>query len=217
MTGYLLTPVPGARRAEAPAPAPRRQVRIPAQALRSTTSAASALSTTARAAVVFPPIVLELRSHARYGPDGPLSRREREVLAHMRGGASTNAIAKALVLSPKTVKSHKMRIAKALGSNGEAAHSVAIAYARRVVRPQRDARPPVWWPLPLREQQIIDLVIRGLSNTEAGHVLHLSEDTVKTYLRRLYKRIGAKSRVHAVEILLGHGLLTVTLAPGAPR
>ncbi|MFD1532813.1 DNA-binding response regulator [Pseudonocardia aurantiaca] len=53
-----------------------------------------------------------------------------------------------------------------------------------------------------RELQVLRGMTRGLSNGEIARELHLSEDTVKTHARRLFRKLGAGCRAHAV----AHGL-----------
>ncbi len=49
-----------------------------------------------------------------------------------------------------------------------------------------------------REQEVLKLVADGYSNTMiAGH-LHLSENTVKTYVENLLSRLNARNRAEAV-------------------
>jgi len=38
----------------------------------------------------------------------------------------------------------------------------------------------------------------GKSNAEIGRDLYLSEDTVKTHARRLFRKLGVRDRAHAV-------------------
>jgi DNA-binding NarL/FixJ family response regulator len=59
-----------------------------------------------------------------------------------------------------------------------------------------------------REQQVLDRMSRGASNPEIGRELYLSEDTVKSHARRLFRKIGARDRGHAVRIGFELGLLT---------
>ena len=58
-----------------------------------------------------------------------------------------------------------------------------------------------------RELQILQGMSRGRSNGAIGRELHLSEDTVKTHARRLFNKIGALDRAHAVALGLRAGLL----------
>lgn len=64
--------------------------------------------------------------------------------------------------------------------------------------------PPV---LTEREQQVLDGMSRGLSNAEIGRELFLSEDTVKTHARRLFRKVGAADRAQAVALGFRWGLL----------
>lgn len=62
-------------------------------------------------------------------------------------------------------------------------------------------------PLSEREQQVLDGMSRGLSNGEIGAELFLSEDTVKTHARRLFRKMGTHDRAHAVAQGFRWGLL----------
>lgn len=65
-------------------------------------------------------------------------------------------------------------------------------------RPTRDSSGrPV---LTEREMQVLAGMSRGRSNGEIGRDLYLSEDTVKTHARRLFRKLGASDRAHAVAI-----------------
>lgn len=61
--------------------------------------------------------------------------------------------------------------------------------------------------LSTREQQVLDGIMRGLSNAEIGRELFLTEDTVKTHARRLYRKMGAADRAAAVANGFRWGLL----------
>ena len=54
---------------------------------------------------------------------------------------------------------------------------------------------------------MLDGMSRGLSNSEIGRELYLSEDTVKTHARRLYRKLGAADRAQAVASGFRWGLL----------
>ncbi|CAM5578446.1 Protein-glutamate methylesterase/protein-glutamine glutaminase [Streptomyces californicus] len=55
--------------------------------------------------------------------------------------------------------------------------------------------------LTAREIQVLEGMSHGRSNAEIGRELFLSEDTVKTHARRLFKKLGASDRAHAVALL----------------
>ena len=48
--------------------------------------------------------------------------------------------------------------------------------------------------LTARENQILELVIEGKSNSEIGRQLHLSEGTIKNYVSTILRKSGAKNR-----------------------
>lgn len=66
-----------------------------------------------------------------------------------------------------------------------------------------------------REMATLELIAAGLSNDEIAERLYVSINTVKTYVRTAYKRIGAESRSQAVIWALGHGLGPHTDVPAA--
>lgn len=69
-----------------------------------------------------------------------------------------------------------------------------------------------------RETEVLRHMADGLSNAEIGRLLFISEDTVKTHARRLFKKLGARDRAHAVGIgyrrrILDPGAATAALTP----
>ena len=53
--------------------------------------------------------------------------------------------------------------------------------------------------LTLRQQKLMKLVAKGLTNKEIAEELHLSEYTVKNHMSRILKQLDAESRSEAVE------------------
>ncbi|MFG2692756.1 response regulator [Kitasatospora sp. NPDC048407] len=61
-----------------------------------------------------------------------------------------------------------------------------------------------------REQEVLTLIGRGLSNTEIAEHLYLSVTTVKTYVTRLLSKLNARDRVHLVILAYEAGLVTAS-------
>jgi NarL family two-component system response regulator LiaR len=76
--------------------------------------------------------------------------------------------------------------------------------AGRVIRRGRD------WPgaehgLTHRESEIVALIARGLSNRDIAERSYLSINSVKTYIRAAYRKMGVKTRPQAVLWLVRNG------------
>jgi DNA-binding NarL/FixJ family response regulator len=61
--------------------------------------------------------------------------------------------------------------------------------------------------LTLREIQILELLSEGKSNKEIAALLSISDETVKTHLKRLYDKLGAADRAQAAAIALRQNLI----------
>jgi DNA-binding NarL/FixJ family response regulator len=59
-----------------------------------------------------------------------------------------------------------------------------------------------------RELQVLRAMADGKSNAEIGRELYVSEDTVKTHARRLFRKLGARDRAHAVASGFRAGLVS---------
>jgi DNA-binding NarL/FixJ family response regulator len=59
-----------------------------------------------------------------------------------------------------------------------------------------------------REQEVLVFIARGFSNQEIAQELTLSVDTVKTHVKRIYAKLGARDRVHAVIAAYESGLIS---------
>jgi two-component system, NarL family, response regulator LiaR len=58
-----------------------------------------------------------------------------------------------------------------------------------------------------RERDILQLVVQGLSNPEIAAALFISQSTVKTHLRSIFKKLDVEHRVQAVVIAIQHDLI----------
>jgi DNA-binding NarL/FixJ family response regulator len=66
---------------------------------------------------------------------------------------------------------------------------------------------PIIEPLTPREEEVLHLLVEGLSNREIGARLHLTEGTVKNYVSAVLAKLQANDRTHAVVTALRHGLV----------
>jgi DNA-binding NarL/FixJ family response regulator len=56
-----------------------------------------------------------------------------------------------------------------------------------------------------RESEVLALITQGKSNAEVARLTYLSPNTVKSYIRSVYRKIGAESRTQAVLWGVEHG------------
>jgi len=61
--------------------------------------------------------------------------------------------------------------------------------------------------LTTRELQMLDQISNGQTNDEIAATLGLALDTVKTHMRRLYRKLGARDRPNAVALAYQRGIL----------
>jgi DNA-binding CsgD family transcriptional regulator len=59
------------------------------------------------------------------------------------------------------------------------------------------------YPLTPRENELVQLLLHGASNRRAAAMLDLSEHTVEAYLKRIFVKIGVRSRSGLVARVLG--------------
>jgi DNA-binding NarL/FixJ family response regulator len=65
-----------------------------------------------------------------------------------------------------------------------------------------------------REREVLGLIARGMSNSEIGRELFLSEATIKTYVTRVLSKLRLRSRTQAVVVAYESGLVRVGREPG---
>lgn len=49
-----------------------------------------------------------------------------------------------------------------------------------------------------REREVMRLCVQGRSSREIGELLHMGESSVKTYVMRAARKLGARNRTQAV-------------------
>jgi len=81
---------------------------------------------------------------------------------------------------------------------------LAPAVARRLIGRMRL---PVEEKLSSRELEVLGLVAGGLSNSDIGGRLHISQATVKSHLIHIFGKLGVSDRTAAVTVALQRGLI----------
>ncbi|MBA2953247.1 DNA-binding response regulator [Nocardioides sp. MAH-18] len=94
-------------------------------------------------------------------------------------------------------------LSKSLSSADLVAGIVAIHEGRQPTAPTDDGDAELTWPgqvhgLSAREAEMLTFIVRGLRNEEIARRAYLSINTVKTYIRTAYRKIGVTNRAQAV-------------------
>ncbi len=92
-------------------------------------------------------------------------------------------------------------------SAARAAAAVTRTAQSTIVAEPSTSRRPAAGELTRRELEVLSGMSHGRSNAQIGGELFLSEDTVKTHARRLFRKLGASDRAQAVAIGLRTGLI----------
>jgi DNA-binding NarL/FixJ family response regulator len=75
--------------------------------------------------------------------------------------------------------------------------------ASRKVQPE----PSTQYQLSEREQEILNLLAKGLSNADIAENLFLTEGTVRNYTSEIFKKLSVADRTQAVVVAIKHGLV----------
>ncbi|HZH16418.1 MAG TPA: response regulator transcription factor [Archangium sp.] len=71
------------------------------------------------------------------------------------------------------------------------------------------ASEPLLKPLSNRETELLQLIAKGVSNSEAARLLNLSKATIRTHLEHIYQKLEVTNRVEAVTEGIRKGLISV--------
>lgn len=75
------------------------------------------------------------------------------------------------------------------------AHEVTCPTCRQVAHQPPTKGELLGKALTLREEQVVGLIVEGLSNPEIGVRLHLDRGTIRIYVSRIFAKTGCKNRV----------------------
>src|SRR4030095_3102480 len=70
--------------------------------------------------------------------------------------------------------------------------------------------------LSAREVEVLQMIAYGSTNREVAEALHISPQTVKTYLERIFTKLGVSDRTPAVGVALKAGLRERCVSGGEP-
>jgi DNA-binding NarL/FixJ family response regulator len=85
---------------------------------------------------------------------------------------------------------------------------VVEQFARMPGPRRRTDVPPEVSGLTPREREVLELLVRGLSNTEICRSLVITDATAKTHVARVLQKLGVRDRVQVVIYAYEHGLAT---------
>ncbi len=85
------------------------------------------------------------------------------------------------------------------------------ALAGRVAMTAAHLQSGEFWPgarlgLTQRESEVLELMVRGLSNRAIGQRLYIGEETVKTHARGVYRKLEVADRAQAIAAALREGI-----------
>lgn len=67
-----------------------------------------------------------------------------------------------------------------------------------------------------RQKEVVGYLARGLSVKEIAEIIGIRFGTVEMYIRRIKKRIGARSAAHCVALAIARGEITMDAALDTP-
>jgi DNA-binding NarL/FixJ family response regulator len=86
---------------------------------------------------------------------------------------------------------------------------VPVPEAAPAPAPTPEPQEPPIKPLSDREKEILQLIAKGVSNSEAAKLLNLSKATIRTHLEHIYRKLEVTNRVEAVTEGIRKGLISV--------
>lgn len=152
-----------------------------------------------------PPTLRDLLA-LRYARDGAV-RQTRGEIAHAYG------ITQERVRQKETSLLNLLRlpaIFRVYAYRDSPAEASALDASRPLAFPPSHARQTRYdQPLSRREQEVLNLLARGLSNREIAESFGLARATVKVHTRNIYIKINVRSRLQAIAWAQAHGFETM--------
>lgn len=126
-----------------------------------------------------------------------LSDRETEVAQLCIAGASRDEIARALAISPETVKKHVVSLYRKTGTRTRF-NLLHRYYASRA--PSSPVAKLDGFCLSAREREIADRILDGLDNRAIAKFFFISVGTVRRHVKTIYAKTGVHSRLEFLNL-----------------
>jgi len=151
--------------------------------------------------------LLDLHMPGAEGFDGiqqTVARFPKTPLVVISGAATAADVSRALQLGakgfiPKTLPAQAIAAAVQVVISGGT--YVPSEYAHPIIR-----RPDLQAVLTPREAEVLALLVKGRANKEIGRALDLQEITIKLHVRNIFRKLGVRNRVEAVNAARDRGL-----------
>jgi len=129
--------------------------------------------------------------------------------AALRVGRIAHALHTERIESETRARLGETAFADAFASGEALALDEAVALALEPATPRRDTPggDPTRVALSPREQEVLALLVQGLTDRAIADALFIGERTVNSHVARLYGKLGVRSRAAAVSAALGAGLV----------
>ncbi len=85
---------------------------------------------------------------------------------------------------------------------------IARQLLKQIPPDRPDDTPPLAAPLTEREYEVLNLLSRGLSNSDCAGVLKISSNTVGTHIKNIYRKLEVNNRTEALFEASSKGLLS---------
>jgi len=85
---------------------------------------------------------------------------------------------------------------------------IARQLLKQITPEQSNDGVPLATPLTEREYEVLNLLARGLSNSDCAEVLSISSNTVGTHIKNIYRKLEVNSRAEALFEASSKGLLS---------
>ena len=151
-----------------------------------------------------------------------LNEQETEIFKQLVEGRTIARIAQDLYLSQSAVKYHAQKIYRACDVHTRAELTALMRQPLVAGQEPPEALPPACLQLAeqhrltKREQQVFELLAQGRSTTDVATALDVSENTAKTHIKRLYKKLDVHSKQDIIDLVRKGDAPSADAAPTSP-